>query len=162
RTWKWLFKHLERTHRYKNERPAAYSFRRYISLNKFREPHGYTTDIPEYMYILQNIYHSKIHEGGVKSALSSELVYTIENHHPRMCLGNRDKETDEDDRECFVPTVPIEEAYIIHYRGHCKDGRAGREKFCNANDTVQDTITWKYKDKLIKRTTDTLKLFNLV
>jgi len=159
KTWRELLDDLETEHKDKN--PAGYSFKRYLTLNEMTVPHGYNPDIPEYMYILQNVYQSDEPEKKMKSVVSTELVYTLDNHQPLQCFGGSMKRNVNKKGRgggCVNPTISSRTAFLIHYRDECKPGHTE----CSVENSVQDTTIWKYKDQLINNTSNKLKLLKLV
>ncbi|CAL4158887.1 unnamed protein product, partial [Meganyctiphanes norvegica] len=129
---------------------AAYSFSRFLVMNSMREIHGWTSGIPQYMYMLQNVYRSSKPEGGVKSVLVTDLVLDTGNHRPRRCSGGRG---------CKIAKVDTRDGFIFHFRSSCKDGRDVK---CSPSNDVKDSVLWKYKQLLTHRTTKVLKMLNLI
>ena len=109
---------------------------------------GYFPDIPEHMHMMQHVYRSELYNKKgdfIKAFHNPERSLTLHNHFPTACLpngcGNYEVE----------PTV----GHLQHYRTECTpDIRSLCPKY--RNNTVKDTNIWKWKERVVSRTQDTL------
>jgi hypothetical protein len=117
----------------------------YVAQNVFYpESKAIHNDIPKFMYILQNTQRSKNYsvEGeGVKTIVGTERILTLHTHYPHHCLTNKR-------HKCHRFWYPTNMSQNSHYRD------AVDPQF---KETQDDTLIWKYKDKLIKAVQETLK-----
>ncbi|CAL4124593.1 unnamed protein product [Meganyctiphanes norvegica] len=114
-----------------NQSPSAYLFRGAIFTDDFRKGYGWDPDIPYYMSMLQNVYRTPIRKSYTKAILNTEKILGVSNHSPKKCIG-----------KCFIYNVPVDIAYIAHFRSSCpKDCR----------DIIKDTNIWTHKEILSNR-----------
>lgn len=117
--------------------------RRNVLLDKFE-------NFPcRYMHMLQHVYRSKNFTKPnqyIKCFHNPERVVTLHNHFPLACLG----------AGCTSYPIETEDAQLQHYRADCV---RSLKKTCveYRENSVIDTTIWRYRDKLIRRVTDTLK-----
>lgn len=133
----------------KNDTQASYNVRNVYFLDDLIEVHGFFKDIPRYMHMLQHVYRSKNFTKPnqyVKCFHNPERALTLHNHFPLACLGGA----------CSSYSIETTDAQLQHYRADCV---RTLKKSCVEfrQNTVVDTTIWKFKEKLITRTTDTLK-----
>ncbi|KAK7793902.1 hypothetical protein R5R35_003579 [Gryllus longicercus] len=140
----------------KNETRASYNVRNVYFLDDLIHEHGWFKDIPKYMHMLQHVYRSKNFTKPnqyVKCFHNPERALTLHNHFPLACLGSG----------CTSYSITTSDAQLQHYRADCV---RNLKKSCveYRQNSIVDTTIWKFKDKLIKRTTETLRklgFFNL-
>lgn len=133
----------------RNETRASYNVRNVYFLDDLIHTHGWFKDIPKYMHMLQHVYRSKNFTKPnqyVKCFHNPERALTLHNHFPLACLGSG----------CTSYSINTTDAQLQHYRADCVKTL---KKTCTEyrQNSVVDTTIWKYKDKLISRTTETLK-----
>ncbi|CAB3369777.1 uncharacterized protein LOC135935988 [Cloeon dipterum] len=133
----------------RNETRASYNFRNVYFLDELSHAHGWFAHMPRYMHMLQHVYRSKnFTKPGqyVKCFHNPERVLTLHNHFPLACLGSG----------CTSYPVNTSDAQLQHYRADCvKTLKKSCTEF-RQNSTL-DTTIWKYTDKLVAATTDTLR-----
>jgi hypothetical protein len=133
----------------KNNAHASYNVRNVYFLDDLIEVHGWFKDIPRYMHMLQHVYRSKNFtkpDQYVKCFHNPERVLTVHNHFPLACLGGA----------CSSYSIETTDAQLQHYRADCvEELRKACLEF--RQNSVVDTTIWKFKEKLITQTIDTLK-----
>ncbi|CAL4168440.1 unnamed protein product, partial [Meganyctiphanes norvegica] len=147
KSWRELIKDI--TKRKNNGLYTNFLFRRNIVLDEMRQTHGYDYSLPSYMYMLQNIYRSKVSERNPKTIFNTVNTVVFSTHEPRICLGGR----------CINKRHNVAKASVFHYRSRCKKKK---QASCNNVEVVNDTRIWNYKDELVQRATATLKLLHLI
>ncbi|PSN43298.1 hypothetical protein C0J52_21514 [Blattella germanica] len=128
---------------------ASYNVRNVYFLDDLIHDHGWFKDIPRYMHMLQHVYRSKNYTKPnqyVKCFHNPERALTLHNHFPLSCLGGA----------CSTYSIDTSDAQLQHYRVDCV---RTLKKSCieYRQNSVIDTTIWKFRDKLIERTSDTLK-----
>lgn len=110
--------------------------------------------IPHYLHMMSHVYRSKNYtEPGqyVKCFHNTERVVSLHNHFPMNCFG-----------QCTTYSIPVHLAHLQHYRKDC----VGPLKQSCKNDfrvfTTRDTTIWKYKQRMIRRTTRVLNHLGLL
>ncbi|XP_054709019.1 uncharacterized protein LOC129218721 [Uloborus diversus] len=136
----------------KNETKASYNFRNVYFLDDLQDGKEMTHQIheegiPRYLHILQHVYRSENYTkpgSYVKCFHNADQVLSLHNHFPLNCLGR-----------CYTHAVNTSLAHLQHYR---KDCVGPLKKSCNEfrNHTVRDTSVWRFKDEVIRRTTEVL------
>jgi Glycosyltransferase family 92 len=133
----------------RNETRASYNVRNVYFLDDLSHAHGWFGNIPRYMHMLQHVYRSKnFTKPGqyVKCFHNPERVLTLHNHFPLACLGSG----------CTSYPINTTDAQLQHYRADCvKTLKKSCVEF-RQNSTL-DTTIWKYREKLVTSTTDTLR-----
>merc|ERR1711892_558711 len=99
--------------------------------------HGYFSDIPPYMHMMQHVYRSELHNKKgdfIKAFHNPERTLTLHNHFPTACLPNG----------CACDEVNITVGQLQHYRTECTPDI---QNLCPKyrNKTVQDTAIWRWK-----------------
>ncbi|XP_071439396.1 uncharacterized protein [Hetaerina americana] len=133
----------------RNETRASYNVRNVYFLDDLIHAHGWFKDTPKYMHMLQHVYRSKNFTNPgqyVKCFHNPERALTLHNHFPLACLGSG----------CTSYPINTTDAQLQHYRADCV---RTLKKSCveYRKNSVMDTTIWKFKEKLIARTTETLK-----
>jgi len=135
----------------KNETRASYNFRNIYFMDEMLEAHqqGTFKDIPPYLHMLQHVYRSANYTKPgqyVKCFHNPEKALILHNHFPLGCLGG----------VCTSYPVDTGLGHLQHYRADCVNTL---KKSC-ANDfkssSVKDTTIWRWKDKVVSRTTEAL------
>ncbi|XP_077295621.1 uncharacterized protein LOC143917881 [Arctopsyche grandis] len=128
---------------------ASYNVRNVYFLDDLQHAHGWFSDIPRYMHMLQHVYRAKNFTKPmqyVKCFHDPQRVLTLHNHFPLACLGS----------SCTSYAIDTEDAQLQHYRADCvKTLKKSCEQF--RQESVMDTTVWRYKDTLVNRVTDTLR-----
>lgn len=103
-----------------------------------------------YMHMLQHVYRSKNFTKPnqyIKCFHNTERVVTLHNHFPLACLG----------AGCTSYPIETEDAQLQHYRADCvKSLKKSCEEY--RENRVLDTTIWRYKEQLIDRVTNTLRV----
>lgn len=134
----------------KNETRASYNVRNVYFLDDLLHDHGWFKDIPKYMHMLQHVYRSKNFTKPnqyVKCFHNPERALTLHNHFPLACLSSG----------CTSYAIETTDAQLQHYRADCV---RTLKKTCieyRQNSVVDKTI-WKFKETLVSRVTDTLRI----
>lgn len=136
----------------KNYTRASYNFRNVYFLDDLQDGKEMThitheEGIPRYLHMLNHVYRSKNYTKPglfVKCFHNTDRVVSLHNHFPMNCFG-----------QCTTYSVNTSLAHMQHYRKDCVDPL---KKSCNEfrNFTMRDTSIWRFKDDLIRRTTETL------
>lgn len=130
---------------------ASYNVRNVYFMDTMRHKHSWFSDIPHYMHMLQHVYRSVNYTKPgqyVKCFHNPERVLTLHNHFPLACLGG----------SCSSYSIDTEDAQLQHYRADCV---TTLKKSCLSefkNHTKIDLTIWRYKEALIDRVTNTLKV----
>lgn len=149
-SWKELMDIVERKSlEIRNETRASYNVRNVYFLDDLIHNHGWFKNIPKYMHMLQHVYRSKNFTKPnqyVKCFHNPERALTLHNHFPLACLASG----------CTSYSIDTADAQLQHYRADCVKTL---KKTCveYRKNSVIDTTIWKYKDKLIRRATETLR-----
>lgn len=129
---------------------ASYNVRNVYFLDDLQHAHGWFSDIPRYMHMLQHVYRAKNFTKPlqyVKCFHDTQRVLTLHNHFPLACLGSG----------CTSYAIDTADAQLQHYRADCvKTLKKTCEQF--RQESVMDVTVWRYKDALIARVTDTLRI----
>lgn len=152
-TWKDLMWEILRAALHeKNYTRASYNFRNVYFLDDLQDGEEMTHNaheegIPRYLHMLQHVFRSKnfTKPGSyVKCFHNTERVVSLHNHFPLNCFG-----------QCTTYSVQTSLAQMQHYR---KDCVGPLKKTCTdyRNYTTRDTTIWRYKNQLIRRTTEVL------
>ncbi|CAL4130393.1 unnamed protein product, partial [Meganyctiphanes norvegica] len=134
---------------------SSYRFKRTIVLDSMRQLHGWSENVPKYMYMSQNIYRSPVYEKDPKSIYNTERIISLGTHAARACLHTQGGNITKCNDKVVKPGV----AHVLHYRGGCKKGK---EKFCIIERSIKDEVIWRYREQLIKQTSHTLKKLGLL
>ncbi|CAH0767342.1 unnamed protein product [Bemisia tabaci] len=151
RTWRELMDDvMVKALKIKNETRASYNVRNVYFLDDLIHSHGWFKDIPRYMHMSQHVYRSKNFTKPnqyVKCFHNPERALTLHNHFPLACLS----------QGCTSYAVETSDAQLQHYRADCVNSL---KKTCTEyrSNSVADTTIWKYKDELIAKTFETLKV----
>lgn len=128
---------------------ASYNVRNVYFLDDLQHAHGWFQDIPRYMHMLQHVHRARNFTKPlqyVKCFHDPQRVLTLHNHFPLACLG-----------PCSSFPINTSDAQLQHYRADCvKTLKKSCEQF--RHESVMDTTVWRYKDALISRVTDTLRV----
>ncbi|KAK2718444.1 uncharacterized protein LOC136037819 isoform X2 [Artemia franciscana] len=131
---------------------ASYNFRNvYFWDDAKHSYHGWNPEIPKYMHMLQHIHRSVNYTKPnqyVKCFHNPERVLTLHNHFPLSCLEG----------QCTSYPVETDDAHLQHYRADCV---TSLRKSCETEfkqNTTEDVNVWKYKDELISRVNETLRV----
>ncbi|XP_047102399.1 uncharacterized protein LOC124721457 [Schistocerca piceifrons] len=149
-SWRELMDIVERKSlEIRNETRASYNVRNVYFLDDLIHNHGWFKNIPKYMHMLQHVYRSKNFTKPnqyVKCFHNPERALTLHNHFPLACLASG----------CTSYSIDTADAQLQHYRADCVKTL---KKTCTEyrKNSVIDTTIWKYKDKLIRRATETLR-----
>ncbi|XP_066584794.1 uncharacterized protein [Prorops nasuta] len=150
-TWQDLMKRvLPKAFKIRNETRASYNVRNVYFLDDLLHSHGHFKDMPKYMHMLQHVYRSKNFTKPnqyIKCFHNPERVVTLHNHFPLACLG----------AGCTSYPIETEDAQLQHYRADCVKSL---KKTCveYRENSVLDTTIWRYRDELVERVTETLKI----
>jgi hypothetical protein len=124
----------------------------FISQNIYYPENGAEAveEAPNFMYMLQHIqrlkrFSKKGH--GVKSIVSTKRVLTVHTHRPYHCLNYN--------HHCNRLNLHKRFSQNSHYRNKIHDESM-------LNETLEDTLIWKYKERLVKDVFETLKLTKFV
>ncbi|XP_059469052.1 uncharacterized protein LOC132192879 [Neocloeon triangulifer] len=131
--------------------PAAFVARNLIFADDKAEIKDWYPDIPKYMHLLQNVQRNVNYTfppgDGVKSFHDPQIVFALHNHFPRSCIGY-------DNDWCPVHDFDLKDAHMQHY---CTGKGKNECKLQRGVNLSVDTSIWKYKDRLIKATSQRLK-----
>lgn len=122
--------------------------------NHRQHPESLERGIPHYLHMMSHVYRSKNYtEPGqyVKCFHNTERVVSLHNHFPMNCFG-----------QCTTYSIPVSMAHLQHYR---KDCVGPLKQSCKNNFrvfTTRDTTIWKYKQRMIRRTTRVLNHLGLL
>lgn len=129
---------------------ASYNVRNVYFLDDLQHAHGWFKDIPKYMHMLQHVYRAKNFTKPlqyVKCFHDPQRVLTLHNHFPLACLGSG----------CASYAIETGDAQLQHYRADCvKTLKKSCEQF--RQESVMDTTVWRYKEALVSRVTDVLRI----
>lgn len=137
----------------KNYTRASYNVRNVYFLDDLRvgeEQMKHTEHepgIPRYLHMLQHVYRSKNYTKPgqyVKCFHNTERVVSLHNHFPLNCFGS-----------CTTYSIGTDLAHLQHYRKDCVGPLKNSCKDFRAY-TTRDATIFKYKEELIRRTTDVL------
>jgi hypothetical protein len=137
----------------KNYTRASYNVRNVYFLDDLRvgeEQMKHTEHepgIPRYLHMLQHVYRSRNYTKPgqyVKCFHNTERVVSLHNHFPLNCFGS-----------CTTYSINTDLAHLQHYRKDCVGPLKNSCKDFRAY-TTRDATIFKYKEELIKRTTDVL------
>ncbi|XP_067005537.2 uncharacterized protein [Anabrus simplex] len=147
-SWRELIEHVNTT-----KKASCYYARNVYFLDDLQHSHGWFLDIPQHLHMLQHVYRTKNYTRPghfVKSFHNTEIVKTLHNHFPMSCLTS-----------CFNVAINESDAQLQHYRADCV---GGLKKVCQdyRKDVVVDTSIWKFKEELIKRTTNTFQKLGII
>ncbi|CAL4124573.1 unnamed protein product [Meganyctiphanes norvegica] len=123
--------------------PSGYEFNGATFTEELLQLNGNNPNIPTYMSLLQSVYRRGITKF-IKTVLSSEHIVTISTHSPHHCFGT-----------CTLVTVPIEQAYIHHYR-------KGEREAMHTDHVINDTSIWSHKEELLIRVQKALDANNII
>ncbi|XP_023229298.1 uncharacterized protein LOC111629645 [Centruroides sculpturatus] len=137
----------------KNYTRASYNVRNVYFLDDLQDGDELTHvahehGIPRYFHMLQHVYRSKnfTKPGAyVKCFHNTERVVSLHNHFPLNCLGT-----------CTTFSINTSLAQLQHYRKDCVGSLKNSCKTDFRIHTIRDTIIWRYKDELVKRTANVL------
>lgn len=137
----------------KNYTRASYNVRNVYFLDDLQDGDELTHvahehGIPRYFHMLQHVYRSKnfTKPGAyVKCFHNTERVVSLHNHFPLNCLGT-----------CTTFPINTSLAQLQHYRKDCVGSLKNSCKTDFRIHTIRDTIIWRYKDELVKRTANVL------
>lgn len=110
--------------------------------------------VPHYLHMMSHVYRSKNYtEPGqyVKCFHNTERVVSLHNHFPMNCFG-----------QCTTYSIPVQFAHLQHYRKDCVGPLRQSCKKDFRVFTTRDTTIWKYRQRMIKRTTRVLNHLGLL
>ncbi|KAJ3651685.1 hypothetical protein Zmor_017708 [Zophobas morio] len=141
-TWMELIRSLQKRY------PSTTSFmaRNVYFFDSYLHEHGWFSDIPRHMYMLQNVYRARIDSKSVSHAKGFhriEKVITLHNHLPINCFQN-----------CVTKTMNSTLAQLQHYHVNCTFGVGDCDTM--KADSVLDNRVWQFKNKLIMNVQRTL------
>lgn len=130
-----------------NNDPSTLTVQNTFFLDYFLDSHGYFTEIPTYMHMMQHVYRSRKHTrpgSYAKAFFSTEHVLSLHNHHPIECLDG-----------CRNYDIRVEDAQLNHYRSSCD---SATKKECDEllKDIVLDSSIWRYSETLNSNVYNTL------
>lgn len=139
----------------KDSMRASFNFRNVYFLDDLQDGEEmrhieHEEGIPGYLHMLQHVYRSKNYTKPgwfVKCFHNVDRVVSLHNHFPMNCFG-----------QCTTYSVNTSLAHLQHYRKDCVDPLKNSCKEFR-RFTERDTSIWRYKDQMIRKTTETL--FNL-
>ncbi|KAK7021977.1 hypothetical protein SK128_006311 [Halocaridina rubra] len=128
---------------------SSYAIRNVYFLDGMQEPHGYASDIPKYMHMLQHVYRAEHYTKPgqyVKCFHDSDRILILHNHYPFKCIGGW----------CSPYSVDTEVAHLQHYRSTCV---GELKKICKEDfmvNTIKDSAILRFRNDLINRVQNTL------
>jgi len=132
---------------------SSWHFRHVYFLDKMfdmQRKQGYFPDIPSNMHMMQHVYRSNKYNPELfftKAFHNPERGLAMYNHLPTSCLP---------DGACVNYEVNVNLAQMHHYRKTCKPALWD---VCHkyTNTTVEDTVIWKWKDRVVSGTQGALR-----
>lgn len=128
---------------------SSYAFYMTYFLSVMQRNHGWATDVPLFMHMLQNLHRASNHtfsKWHLKSFHNTQRVLTIHHHSPFECLGGA----------CTTMFIPTETGQLHHYRNDCRWSLA-KECPYYKNHTVLDEAILRFKTPLLTNTLHTLR-----
>ena len=134
------------------EMRSYYVFRNVYFLDNMldMQGHGNFSDIPPYMHMMQHVYRSYNYTNPgdyIKCFHNAERSLILHNHFPLGCLP---------DGGCVGYDVDLTVGHLQHYRTECTPDLVPI-CYLYRKVIVKDTAIWRWKDKVVKKTSEALR-----